>query len=223
MRADPLAALLPDRPAPTSVTAAKQVRQQLQHGWQDLVTASRSYGRWRVVLNGVTRIGDWVVHVGRYSYLLDGGAVRCTVQWAHGDAPAYLTCGHAHAELRWSAATSVAPLHLDGTVIGRVEVSADARQPRLDVALLARLSRAIARPQLAIKIDRAGIGRAVVETIVSAPPGPAGRQSWRYAVDVTLTTTGFAAGVPRLLERYAETCIGIHGCHALHWNCQRAK
>lgn len=221
--ADPVAALANDPSEPPIVTATAQVRVRLQQLWQELVTSSRSHGRWRVVVRGATLGGDWVVHVGRYSYLLDGGSVRCSVQWAEAvDAPAYLMCGERDAvELQWSATTSAAPLQTGGKVSGRIEVTADARQPPLDVALLAKLSRAIVGPQLAITIDRGGIGHAVVETIVSTPPASTGRQSWRYAVDVRLTATGFAIGLPRLVEHYAETCMSVQGCHDVYWTCVR--
>lgn len=212
---------------PNATTAAAQVRAQLEQQWRPVVDGTKLQSRWRVVLRGERLEGDWVVHHRGFSYLLGGGQRRCTVQWARAaHSSAYLMCGERDiAELRWSETTTTATLHADhhaGRVpIGRIEVSAS--PARVDLAMLAKLSRAISGWPLAIRIDADGRGHTVIETIVSTPATEAGRQSWRYAVGVTLTTDGFTVGLPMLLESYRETCTGVNGCHDTHWTCRRVK
>lgn len=190
---------LPSGIAPADATEA--IRGRLQNEWQSLV-AARHLGAWSLVYRGVRHAGDRVVVMGGWTYFLAGAERRCQLQTDQ-----YLTCGSGDFEdIRgrkapvWTARPAAAPT----------------------VAELRAVHRALYGRTLAIELDKQGLGRASIETIVSTPAADR-RTSRRYRAAITVTAQSFAVGAPELVEEYEETCYGVNGCHDVHWSCTRVK
>lgn len=176
--------------------AAEQIRERLRSEWQSVVDAAKSVG-WQVQVQGRRYEGDWVVHLGGWTYLFAQGTVRCRMSGSK-----YLSCDDKD---------------FVETVTARIAINTDPqRAPTLaDVRML---QRGIFGKGLAVGAN----GKAVIETIVSTPNAEI-RTSRRYQASATFTERGFAIDAPRLVEAYREQCYAVHGCHTTHLSCVRVR